>query len=141
MATEAKKSERTAKKRQSWGGRWTIERAREEIEAWQQSGLSMAEYCRKRGIQVKQFYNWRSRLTDKEDRKQAKKKELRPRKSREQNPMRLVEAKIVGNDRISQTGPVLKMVLCGPVKIEIEVYKQVDVSWLLGLMSGMSGAK
>jgi hypothetical protein len=36
------------------------------IEAWQQSGVSQAEYCRKKGLNHHQFGYWKKKYTDKE---------------------------------------------------------------------------
>ena len=36
------------------------------IEAWRQSGVSQAEYCRKNGINNHQFGYWKKKFTNKE---------------------------------------------------------------------------
>ncbi len=36
------------------------------VEAWRQSGVSQAEYCRKNGLSHHQFGYWKKKFTDKE---------------------------------------------------------------------------
>ena len=37
---------------------------RQRIQAWRDSGLSGLKYCRREQINLKQFYQWRKRLTE-----------------------------------------------------------------------------
>ena len=44
--------------------RWSADDAGRVLEAWQQSGLPMAEFCRRRGLSTKRLYWWRRRLAE-----------------------------------------------------------------------------
>lgn len=54
----------TSKKtpRGSKRSRWTPDEAREVMAAWERSGITMAAFCRRRGIRPERFYWWRNRL-------------------------------------------------------------------------------
>lgn len=38
--------------------RWTADKARQTMAAWERSGLSMAAFCRQRGIRPQRFTGW-----------------------------------------------------------------------------------
>jgi hypothetical protein len=44
------------------GERWTVSQARRELARCESSGLTIADYSRKRGLSAKRLYRWRKRL-------------------------------------------------------------------------------
>jgi transposase-like protein len=44
--------------------KWTRQEARAEIDRWRASGVSVAAYCRERGIQPERLYRWQERLSE-----------------------------------------------------------------------------
>lgn len=42
--------------------RWSAEEARVALDRWRASGLTLAEYCRRRGLRAKRLSRWRQRL-------------------------------------------------------------------------------
>lgn len=53
MSNEQKNS--SSRDRQFW---------QKTIETWQNSGMSIREFCKSEGLQESTFYNWRKKLTD-----------------------------------------------------------------------------
>lgn len=46
-----------------WAGtRWTSQDAQRVLEAWRQSGLDLAGWCRREGVEYERVRRWRSRL-------------------------------------------------------------------------------
>ena len=43
-------------------GRWSAGEAQVALERWRASGLTLAEYCRQRGLRAKRLARWRQRL-------------------------------------------------------------------------------
>jgi len=41
---------------------WSAEEARVALDRWRASGLTLAEYCRRRGLRAKRLSRWRQRL-------------------------------------------------------------------------------
>lgn len=123
---------------------WTSAQARKQLDAWQMSGMSMAAFCRERGIQVRRLYNWRSRLgkwidsernkrTDQDYKSNWNLESYSDRKS-----MRWVEAKITCADRERISNPVMTIRLLGGQRIDILDPERIEVSWLIQLSHGLS---
>ena len=57
------KRKRKMGRRSGWR-QWTAAEAREVLEGWRESGLSVATYARKRGLTAERLRWWRQRLGD-----------------------------------------------------------------------------
>jgi hypothetical protein len=97
---------------------WTADEARRMLTAWEGSGLTVAAFCRKRGIRAKRLYWWRRRLewTDAEP------------------DRHLAEAVLVPS---LVTGAAVKLHLRSGDWIEVESPVQVEADWLVGLARGL----
>jgi len=125
----SKKSKRTQPKHRNSGSkRWTTEDARAELNAWRQSGLTMASYCRKQGLHVNRLYNWRKRLEDWVGDDQVGAATGR------QKSLRLIEATVA-----TQTTPSLTLRMGDGGSIEVADPERVDAGWLAQLVRGLSG--
>ena len=131
MSTRATRPKREiSRKRRGRSSRWTADQARTELEAWQQSGLSMAAYCRTRGIHVNRLYNWRARLDEWiGDRNSG---------SDRHESLRLVEAN-VGSGIIGTEATLALTLWLGEGRIEVSDPKRMDAKWLVELVHGLSG--
>jgi len=99
---------------------WTVDEARRVLGAWERSGLSMAAFCRKRGIRAKRLYWWRNRLAEWAG-------ELA---SEGAASDQLIEAIVVPSSSASAaTAAVVLHLRCGD-KIEVVSPKHVEASWL-----------
>lgn len=114
--------------------RWTVEKARQLLTAWERSGLTMAAFCRKRGIRTRRLYWWRSRL-------EAWSQEPTGQPSTVATAgHQLVEAVVVPS--VSSTLPTsaVTLHLRGGDKIEVLSPEDVEVEWLVRLTRGLSAS-
>jgi hypothetical protein len=133
MSTRAIRPKREmSKKRRSRSARWTADQARDELVAWGQSGLSMAAYCRTRGIHVNRLYNWRARLDEwNGDRDSGSDRHAR------HESLRWVEATVDSAIVEPDAVPALTLWL-GEGRIEVSDPDRVNTKWLVELARGLS---
>jgi hypothetical protein len=90
--------------------------------AWQQSGLTQAEYCRQHNIRDQRLIYWRNQL-----------KHSPTIFSKTQFPDKhFIEAAITGGE------PAIVVKLRGGEQLEIEDPQRVDATWLIQLVLGLS---
>jgi len=116
------------KQQRSSSVRWTADEARTELNDWRQSGLTMAAYCRQRGLHVNRLYNWRKRLEEWIGGERAGAKMPGGQKS-----LRWIEATVS-----TQTTPALTLRFGDGGCIEVAEPKRVDAEWLVQLVRGLS---
>ena len=114
--------------------RWTADLARAELDAWRQSGMTMAAFCRARGINVRRFYNWRTRLKkwvggDRDG------DAMLPER---QKSVRWIEATVGRAIVGTETAPALTLRLGDGGCIEVAAPDRVDARWLARLVRGLS---
>jgi transposase-like protein len=96
--------------------RWSTHQGREAVVAWQQSGLTQAEFCRQHGIHVQRLIFWRNKL------------------KLENSQRHFIEAAITGG----AAEPAIVVKLRGGEQLEIEDPHRVDATWLIELVLGLS---
>jgi len=124
----------TSKKtpRGSTRSRWTPDDAREVMAAWEQSGLTMAAFCRQRQIRPERFYWWRSRLAAwSEAGGQQALVRVHPAADETFN---LVEAAVVAG---THTTAAVAIHLDSGDRIEVITPSDVDAGWLLQIARGL----
>jgi len=109
--------------------RWTADEARVELDAWRQSGLTMAAYCRQRGLHVNRLYNWRKRIGEWIAGGQV----VGAVQPEGQKPLRWIEATVA-----TQTTPALTLRFGNGGSIEVADPERVDTGWLIQLVRGLS---
>ncbi len=110
---------------------WTVEDASRMLAAWERSGLTMAAFCRKRGIRPKRLYWWRSRLAE-----WTKESEPAEQPDLDAEPGLLVEAVVVTPSSATTTAAV-KLHLRSGDRIEVLSPACVEADWLLRLARGL----
>jgi hypothetical protein len=109
--------------------RWTADEARTELNDWRQSDLTMAAYCRQRGLHVNRLYNWRKRFeewvaaSDQGDAMVAGR----------QKSLHWIEATVS-----TQTTPALTLRFGDGGCIEVATPERVEPKWLVQLVRGLS---
>lgn len=124
-------------KKQNRGKRWTSAEAWKQLEAWQRSGMSMAAFCRERGIHVRRLYHWRSRLDKWEGNDRNRVYDRGYKERSDCKSLRWVEAEITCADRERVSNPALTIRLGDGQQIDISDPQRVEVSWLLQLTHGL----
>lgn len=109
--------------------RWTADEAQAELDAWRQSGLTMAAYCRQRGLHVNRLYNWRKRLEE----WVASDRAGGGTGPRCKKSLRLIEATVA-----TQSIPALTLRMGDGGCIEVADPERVDTEWLIQLVRGLS---
>lgn len=130
-----------AKKRSSLGRTrirkrtyWTVEEARQTLAAWERSGLSMAAFCRERGIRPKRLYWWRSRLAAWSSRAGQEPPEAQ--RTSGSGPPGLVEAVVMGSGG-GASSAVVALALRSGDRIEVACPAEVDGDWLVRVARGL----
>lgn len=111
---------------------WTVEEARQLLAAWERSGLTMAAFCRKRGIRPRRLYWWRSKLA-------AWSQEPAPteRRTRDaEHGYQLVEAVVVPSSSAPAPAAVTLHLRSGD-RIEVRSPGNVEADWLVYLAGGL----
>ncbi len=122
----ARRVERKPKKEK----RWTPAEGREALLAWRQSGLTLADFCRQRGIGEHRLTWWRRRLANEADSAKGSGPDARR--------GGLVEAVISGvrSEQLERSSAVVLQLRSGD-RIEVGSPERVDASWLLSLCYGL----
>jgi hypothetical protein len=104
------------------------------LAAWERSGLTIAAFCRKRGILPKRLYWWRSRLAE-----WTKESEAAEQPGPDAEPGRhLVEAVVVTPSSAPPTPTAaVKLHLRSGDRIEVLSPACVEADWLLRLARGL----
>ena len=110
--------------------RWTADKARQTMAAWERSGLSMAAFCRQRGIQPQRFYWWRNRLAA-----WSEQSLVRVLPAADEH-LQLVEVVVTDGG----SAPVEIHLRSGD-RIEVTSPAHVDAGWLLQIARGLSVAE
>ncbi len=121
---------RSGKANGSQAERWTAKEGRQALAAWRKSGMTMAAFCRERGLPSHRLSWWHRRLgggTGEGTRKQGGGEQGRG----------MVEAVITGAHQ--EAAVVLK--LRGGARIEVASPQRVDTSWVLQLAFGLENRK
>ena len=112
----------TAGKR-SWK-QWKPERAREELEAWRSSGLTLATYAERRGVTTTRLSWWRERLGEPNE---------------PASEMRLVPAVVTSMPMAASVGAVTVR-LPGDVTLEVADVRLVPPDWVAAVAWKLSRA-
>ena len=112
---------------------WTVEEARQLLGAWERSGLTMAAFCRKRGIRPRRLYWWRSKLAAWSQ---------KPEPTEQPTPdgehgCHLVEAVVVPSSSAPPSAAVMLHLRSGD-RIEVLSPEHVEADWLACLARGLS---
>lgn len=124
---------RASVKRKKGNSRWTAEEARAVLVGWEHSGLSIAEFCRQRGISANRFYWWRTRLAKWAGSNQAE--QPSDQELKEQPAiLRLVEAEM---KPATVKKPLLTVQLRSGDQLEIFDANRIEPLWLVRLSRGL----
>lgn len=113
-----------AQRRKEDPNRWTAQKGQEAILAWQQSGLTQAEYCRQHNIRAQRLIYWRGKL----------KSSSTICHQNEPPEKHFIEAAITGMG----AEPAIVVKLRGGEQLEIDDPQRVDATWLIQLVLGLS---
>ena len=113
-------------------------KARQELDAWRSSGLSMAEYCRTRGLHENRLYGWRVRLGESNSQIHKSKRSISgSASSHDETKLRLVEATITTTSAGEKIGPALRLCLGDVAHIEVIEPGRLETRWLVELSRGL----
>jgi hypothetical protein len=107
------------------GRRWKPAEAREVLQAWRKSGLTLAEFARKQGVGAWRLQWWKQRLAEQSDEGDG--------------PLKLVPAVVTGMPPLG-SGAVLTLRARGDVVVEVADVGAVPAAWLAEFVSMLSGS-
>ena len=107
--------------------KWTHEEARRNLEAWQESGLGMTEYCRRTGLSYHRLYWWKKQHGDWIIQNNPE--------TAADNGIRWIQAEIGGLSPALE--PEVSIHLRSGDRIEVYDSRRTDADWLQQISRGL----